>query len=73
MLDLELVQGDRAPDFDGTAGHARRARLRDPLGEVGEADLGAVGEDRGAFDGVAQLAKVARPGMTLQGRRAPRA
>ena len=65
--------------FEGhRAADARRARPGsaragdDPLGEVGQADLGAFGEDRGALDGVPQLAEVARARRGGPGRRGPR-
>ena len=47
-------------------GSARSPR-GDPLGEVGQADLGAFGEDGGALDSVPQLAEVAGPGVSGQG------
>ena len=56
---------DRPADLDGPR-PAAAARRRDPLGQVGQADLGPVGEDRRPLDGVAQLAEVARPGVAGQ-------
>src|SRR5437868_5652027 len=55
-----LDAGDALADVESLVGQ-RAGLLEDLLGEVLAADLGAVGEDDGAFDDVAQLADVTGP------------
>ena len=65
VLGLELLERDRSADLDWT-----RPLLScgwrsgtDPAGKIVELDLARRDEEHSAFQGVAQLAQVARPGI----------
>src|SRR6202035_4387281 len=59
VFGFQAFEADLPSNFDRAAGED--PRLRDPFGQVGETDLGTLGQDRGAFDRVPQLAEVPGP------------
>ena len=69
VLDFELVERVRATRRNRSQPIARslEASLSNPIWEVGQADLDALGEDRRAFDRVTKLSKISGPGVTFQG------